>query len=89
MTASGMAHVEPRSRNQGTVDLIYQGCDRIAVVGQGMHMEIVRSAASGWSGTLPGGGATRVFRFNALAPRLVDSWMDAFGGGMTVQRGMK
>ena len=70
------------------MDLTYQGCDRIAVVGQGMRMEIVRSATSGWSGILTG-GATRVFRFNALTPRLIDSWMDAFGGGMTVQRGMK
>ncbi|MCI2395580.1 hypothetical protein [Aliiroseovarius sediminis] len=51
-------------------------------------MDILRSATSGWTGTLTGGGATRVFRFNAVTPRVIDSWMDAFGGGMTVQRGM-
>lgn len=89
MSASGIVHVEPRNRNEGTVDLTYDGCDRIAIAGQGMRMNIVRSATSGWSGTLTGGGATRVFRFNALTPRLIDSWMDAFGGGMKVQRGMK
>ncbi len=89
MSASGIVQVDPRNRNEGTVDLTYNGCDRITVAGQGMRMEIVRSATSGWSGTLTGGGATRIFRFNALTPRLIDSWMDAFGGGMTVQRGMK
>lgn len=52
-------------------------------------MDILRSATSGWTGTLTGGGATRVFKFNAVTPRVIDSWMDAFGGGMTVQRGMK
>ncbi len=89
MSASGIVQVDPRNRNESTVDLTYDGCDRIAIAGQGMRMDIVRSATSGWSGTLTAGGATRVFRFNALTPRLIDSWMDAFGGGMTVQRGMK
>lgn len=89
LLASGMVHVEPRNRSEGTVDLTYDGCDRITISGQGMRMDILRSATSGWSGTLTGGGATRVFRFNAVTPRVIESWMDAFGGGMTVQRGMK
>lgn len=88
-SASGVVTVDPRRRNEGIVDLTYDGCDRIAVEGQGMRMPITRSATSGWSGGVTGGGATRFFRFNALTPRLIDSWMDAFGGGMTVQRGMK
>lgn len=89
MSASGIVQIDPRNRNEGTVDLTYDGCDRILIEGQGMRMPIIRSATSGWSGTLTGGGATRIFKFNALTPRQIDSWMDAFGGGMTVQRGMK
>ncbi|WP_458791240.1 hypothetical protein [Yoonia sp. MH D7] len=89
MSASGIVQVDPRNRNEGTVDLTYDGCDRILIEGQGMRMPIIRSATSGWSGTLTGGGATRIFKFNALTSRQIDSWMDAFGGGMTVQRGMK
>lgn len=54
-----------------------------------MRMQITRSAISDWTGTLTGGGATRIFRFNAVTPRLIGSWMEAFGGGVTVQRGMK
>lgn len=89
MSANGIVQIDPRKRNEGTVDLIYDGCDRIIIDGQGMRMPIVRSATSGWSGTLTGGGATRIFKFTALTSRQIDSWMDAFGGGMTVQRGMK
>jgi hypothetical protein len=89
MSASGIVQIDPRNRNEGTVDLTYDGCDRILIEGQGMRMPIIRSATSGWSDTLTGGGATRIFKFNALTPRQIDSWMDAFGGGMTVQRGMK
>ncbi len=89
MSGGGMVQVDPRNRNEGTVDLTYDGCDRIVIDGQGMRMPILRSATSGWTGTLTGGGATRVFRFTALTPRRIDSWMEAFGGGLTVQRGMK
>lgn len=89
MSSGGMVHVEPRNRNEGDVDLIYDGCDRIRMEGQGARMDLIRSASSGWTATLTGGGATRIFRFNALTPRLIDSWMDAVGGGMQVQRGMK
>jgi hypothetical protein len=84
-----MVYLDPRNRHEGTADLTYDGCDRITVAGQGMRMQITRSATSGWTGTLAGGGATRIFHFNAVTPRLIGSWMDAFGGGVTVQRGMK
>ncbi|MEQ5829394.1 hypothetical protein J3456_18785 [Sulfitobacter sp. NFXS29] len=89
LSAEGMVHVEPRNRSEGTIDLTYDGCDRITVAGQGMRMQITRSATSGWTGTLAAGGATRIFHFNAVTPRLINSWMEAFGGGVTVQRGMK
>lgn len=89
MSSGGFVHIDPRNRNEGNVDLIYDGCDRIRMEGQGTRMDLVRSATSGWSATLTGGGATRVFKFNALTPRLIDSWMDGFGGGIMVQRGMK
>ncbi|GAW37217.1 hypothetical protein RA2_04293 [Roseovarius sp. A-2] len=89
MSSAGMVQIDPRNRNEGTVDLIYDGCNRIVLEAQGQRMPIVRSATSGWSGTLSGGGAKRIYKFNALTPRHIDSWMDAFGGGMMVQRGMK
>lgn len=88
MSSGGTVIVDPRNRSEGTVDFIYDGCDRIRMEGQGARMDIVRSATSGWTGTLTGGGATRIYKFNALTPRVVDSWMDAFGGGIKVQRGM-
>ena len=89
LSADGMVYLDPRNRREGAVDLTYEGCDRITVSGQGMRMQITRSATSGWTGTLAGGGATRIFHFNAVTPRLIGSWMEAFGGGVTVQRGMK
>ncbi|SMH39949.1 hypothetical protein [Maritimibacter sp. HL-12] len=89
LAAPGGVVVLTRTRNEGMVDLTYEGCDRIAMVGQGVRMDLVRSATSGWTATLTGGGATRVFNFAALTPRLIDSWMVATGGGMTAQRGMK
>ncbi|MCZ0814331.1 hypothetical protein N5A93_19100, partial [Roseovarius sp. EGI FJ00037] len=54
-----------------------------------MRMDLIRSATSGWTAKLTGGGATRIFNFSALTPRRIDSWMVATGGGLTVQRGMK
>jgi hypothetical protein len=89
MSGGGMVRIDPRNRNEGAVDLTYNGCDRITISGQGARMSLTRSATSGWTGTLTGGGATRIYKFNALTPRHIDSWMDAFGGGVTVQRGMK
>lgn len=89
ITSSGGIHVEPHNKSEGTVDFIYDGCDRIKIEGQGMSMDLVRSANSGWNGTLKGGGATRIYNFNTIDHRTVDSWMDAFGGGIKVQRGMK
>lgn len=89
LTAPGGVVVLTRTRNEGMVDLTYEGCDRIAMVGQGVRMDLVRSATSGWTATLTGGGATRVFNFAALTPRLIDSWMVATGGGLMAQRGMK
>ncbi len=89
MSYNGIVKIEPHQRDEGMIDLIYEGCDRIRLEGQGNQMDLIRSATSGWTATLTGGGATRVFKFNALTSRLVDSWMDAFGGGMMVQRRMK
>lgn len=89
LTGAGGGVVLTRQRDEGTVDLTYQGCDRIAMVGAGQRMDLIRSATSGWTATLTGGGATRVFNFNTLTPRLIDSWMVATGGGLMAQRGMK
>lgn len=88
ISSAGVVQVAPHHKSEGTADLIYESCDRIRLEAQGQKMTLVRSATTGWSATVTGGGATRVFRFNTLTPRLVDSWMDAFGGGVTVQRGM-
>lgn len=89
ISSSGIVHIEPHNKSEGTIDFIYEGCDRIKVEGQGMSMNLVRSANSGWNGTLTGGGATRVYNFDATTPRDISSWMDAFGGGIKVQRGMQ
>lgn len=89
LAADGGVHVLTRRRNEGTVDLTYQGCDRILMAGGGIRMDLVRSATSGWTARLDGGGATRVFNFSTLTPRQIDSWMVAMGGGLSAERGMK
>lgn len=89
LAAAGGVHVLTRKRDEGTVDLTYQGCDRIVMAGGGMRMDLIRSATSGWTAKLAGGGATRVFNFSVLTPRRIDSSMVATGGGLTAQRGMK
>ncbi|MCI2396006.1 hypothetical protein [Aliiroseovarius sediminis] len=47
MSAKGVVAIDPRNRIEGDLDLIYGGCDRITIAGQGMQMSIVRSATSG------------------------------------------
>ncbi|MGC9369357.1 MAG: hypothetical protein ACP5DX_07470 [Paracoccaceae bacterium] len=88
--AAGGVVVLNRKRNEGPVHLTYQGCDRIEMTGGGARMTLVRNGSGGgWTGRMTGRGATRVFRFDALTPRLVTSQMVAVGGGLTVQRGME
>ncbi|AML51712.1 hypothetical protein [Falsihalocynthiibacter arcticus] len=62
MSASGIIQIDPCNRNEGTVDLPYDGCDRIVIAGQGVRMPIVRTATSGWSSTLKGGSGMTVQR---------------------------
>ena len=88
--AAGGVVVLPRKRKEGIVHLTYESCDRVTLNGSGARMTLVRDGTGGgWTGRMTGGGATRVFQFQALTPRRLTSHMVAVGGGLTVQRGME